>query len=139
MGGAGGTVLNMLGAGGGAMVLLALINAFVTRRHRGAETENLSATATKAITDAASGVVERIEGDNIRLRVRVEQLEAATAQHDRDREAWALERQEWRRALQVHVSWDALAISRLAAADPPIDLPAAPPLTPPTLERTPLT
>jgi len=134
-GAAGGTLFNMLGASGITAVLLLVINAVINRKRLGAETNNISATATKAITDAASGVVERIEGDNLRLRASIERLEAADVKHDQERREWALEREEWRRVLQVHAAWDALAITRIAEAIPPIDLPDAPPLTPPTLDR----
>ena len=134
-GAAGGTLFNMLGSAGITAVLLLVITAVINRRKLGAETDNISATATKAITDAASGVVERIEGDNLRLRASIERLEAAEDKHDRDRREWALEREEWRRALQLHAAWDALAITKMNEAIPPIDLPDAPPLTPPTLDR----
>jgi len=134
-GAAGGTLFNMLGASGITAVLLLVINAVINRKRLGAETNNISATATKAITDAASGVVERIEGDNLRLRSSIERLEANEDKHDRDRREWALEREEWRRALQLHAAWDALAITKMNEAIPPIDLPDAPPLTPPTLDR----
>jgi len=134
-GAAGGTLFNMLGSAGITAVLLLVITAVINRRKLGAETDNISATATKAITDAASGVVERIEGDNLRLRASIERLEAAEDKHDRDRREWALEREEWRRVLQVHAAWDALAVTRMNEAIPPIELPDAPPLTPPTLDR----
>jgi len=134
-GAAGGTLFNMLGASGITAVLLLVITAVINRKKLGAETDNISATATKAITDAASGVVERIEGDNLRLRASIERLEAADDRHERERREWALEREEWRRVLQVHAAWDALAITRIAEAIPPIELPDAPPLTPPTLDR----
>ena len=134
-GAAGGTLFNMLGSAGVTAVLLLVITAVINRRKLGAETDNISATATKAITDAASGVVERIEGDNLRLRSRVEVLEANDTKHERARREWDLEREEWRRVLQVHAAWDALAVTRMNEAIPPITLPTAPPLTPPVIYR----
>ena len=134
-GAAGGTLFNMLGSAGITAVLLLVITAVINRRKLGAETDNISATATKAITDAASGVVERIESDNLRLRASIERLEASDVKHERARREWDLEREEWRRVLQVHAAWDALAVTRMNEAIPPIELPDAPPLTPPTLDR----
>jgi len=125
---AGGTLFNMLGAGGVTTILLYVVNAVITRKKRGAETDNVSATATKAVADAASGLVDRFEKDNERLRARVEALELF-------REESALEKEEGRRVLQLHAAWDALVIAALQGANPPITLPPAPPLTPPVITR----
>ena len=134
-GAAGGTLFNMLGASGITAVLLLVITALINRKKLGAETDNISATATKAIADAAASTVKDAREDNARLRASVERLEANEDKYDRDRKEWVLEREEWRRVLQVHAAWDALAIARIAEAIPPIALPPAPPLTPPTLAR----
>lgn len=141
--------VQLAGSGGLMVVVAAVVNAIANRRRLGAETQNLSASATKAISDAAAGVVANLERDNDRLRT----SETAAAQqrakdHDRidklvDRvdeleelqQEWELERQEWMNVLQVHAAWDALAITAVQQAIPPIDLPLAPPLTSPTLRR----
>lgn len=134
--------VQLFGSAGLAAIVLAVINAIVTKRKTDAETGQLSASATQVITDAASGVVKDIRVDNERLReenasmrrserileARVDDLEDELAELRRERE-------EWRRVLIVHGAWDALAIAAVREAIPPIDLPDVPPLTPPVQAR----
>jgi len=142
-------LLTYLGPAGIAAVVLVIVNAILNRRKLSAETSQLSASATKTITDAASGVVAEIKADNERLRAdnrRLERREEALERRvdflERQRKEWVRERDEWRRVLMVHGAWDTLstavvkrAIAALAAdehPDPPIEaLPEPPPLTPP--------
>ena len=128
-------LLNMLGAGGIAGIAVVLINAVVNRRKLGAETSTLSASATETITRAASGVLHESREDNKRLREENVQQESRIDVLEAEVRELKLERQESRRVLQMHAAWDALAIERVREAIPPITLPDAPPLTPPTLER----
>ena len=124
-------VLQLLGSAAFAAVIVAVINAVVTRRKLGAE-------ATKIITDAASGVVERVEADNKRLREsdvrktqRIADLEERVDHLEDQERAWEREREDWLRVLELHSAWDLLAIAKLRGVTPPIDLPDPPPLTPP--------
>jgi hypothetical protein len=125
-------LLQLLGSAGLAAVLVAIINAVVNRRKLGAE-------ATKMISDAAAGAVKDARDDNVRLRAENSEFRArilALEERQEEREGeWEVERREWRRVLQVHAAWDQLAIERIAGREPPIDLPDAPPLTPPTRYR----
>jgi len=125
-------VLQLVGSAGLATVLLAVVNAIVNRRKLGAE-------ATKVISEAAAGTVKDVREDNTRLREENRELRArVTALEDREEqreEEWDQERDDWRRVLQVHAAWDALAIERVSGREPPIDLPDAPPLTPPIMRR----
>jgi hypothetical protein len=112
-------VVQLLGSVVLAAIAGAIINGIINRRKLGAE-------ATEIITKAASGVVERLEaeltrisGDNSRLRDRILTLEAA---EDADRAV-----------LQLHASWDHLAVERLLEAG--IEMPMPPPLSPPPLSR----
>ena len=127
--------VQLLGTALASTVLVAIINAIVTRRKTGAETETLSAGATKIITDAAAIVVQEIRADNERLRIEAAVTEERLDDLEHERAEWQREREEWRRVLQVHAAWDSLAITAIRDAIPPIELPQAPPLTPPTLPR----
>ena len=114
-------LLQLLGSVGATTIFVAVINGVINRKKLGAE-------AVKVVSDAASGLVERVERDNERLRLREANLE-------RFREESMLEKEEWRRVLQVHAAWDALVIAAVHGANPPITLPPAPPLTPPVIYR----
>jgi len=112
-------LVQLLGSVVLAAVLGAIINGFLNRRKLGAE-------ATEIITKAASGVVERLEAellrvtnDNTRLRERVNTLE--------------IKEEADRAVLQLHAAWDHLAVERLTEAG--IDMPMPPPLSPPPLSR----
>lgn len=125
-------VVQLCGSFGAATILLAVVNAWINRRKLGAE-------ATKFISDAAAGTVREAREDNARLREENRELRARmTAMEDREEEReyeLEIEREDWRRVLQLHAAWDALAIERVSGREPPIDLPDAPPLTPPRRRR----
>lgn len=112
-----------LASAGLGAVIAAVVTGLFSKKKLGAE-------ATEIITKAASGVVERIEAELARERERRttertehrEQIERMERDH-------CSERDEWRRVLQLHVAWDAIAIARMAEVG--IELPPAPPLTPP--------
>lgn len=119
--------------------LTSVISAVASRRKLGAETGALSATATETISKAAAGVVEQVTADNLRLRQ--ENSGLLVKQADMEARIDVLEQRDLefrrylddeRRTLQLHAAWDALAITKVREAIPPIDLPDAPPLTPPT-------
>jgi hypothetical protein len=132
------SVFGYLATGGFAVVLAAIINAVQSRR-------KISAEATEIITKAASGVVERLQAEADRhvtamrlkeanilaLQERIRHLEAHEVQHDLDRRSWADERSEWHEYLQAHVAFDYMMIERLRATGAK-DVPAPPPLYPPT-------
>lgn len=99
----------------GSGIFAAVINAVAGRRKLGAD-------ATKVITEAAGGVVERLENENERLSNRVTLLERqVTDLTERDRIQ--------RDLLLVHAGWDHLAIEQLRLASRSIG--DAPPLTMP--------
>lgn len=132
----GAALIQLLGSAAVAGVLVAVINAVVTRKKLGAE-------ATKIITDAASGVVANFEADNKRLRdndisnrAQIDALEARIDDLEDEQHEWHRERREWMRALQLHAAWDAMAVSKLRDCNPAINLPHPPPLTSPTVPRT---
>lgn len=112
------TLLQVLGSAGIATVLAAVITAWVNKRKLGAE-------ATHLITQAASGVLSRLEAENARLIRRMNALERDL---EREREQRESEQREWRRCLQLHAAWDHLAIQKGAGGG----LPEAPPLYPPS-------
>jgi hypothetical protein len=115
-------VVAVLGAGGLSAILGAGITAMSSKRKLGAE-------ATKIITDAAAGVVTSMEHQLERAQ---QALESAEQRHEaymnRMASAHVRERDEWKRVLQLHVAWDALAISKLAELH--LNMPPTPPLTP---------
>ena len=121
-------LLQFLGSAGVTTVLVTVISGIMKRKQLGADVSKTGADATKVLSETAVGLLERAEKDNERLRLR----EAA---HDRFREEMILKDEEWRRVLQVHAAWDALAQVSAERCDPPINLPPAPPLTPPTITR----
>ena len=127
----GAALLQILVSAGFATVVVAVINAVITRRKLGAE-------ATKIITDAASGVVANIEKDNERLRSndlkktkRIAALETRVDDLEDEQRGWEREREDWLRVLQMHVAWDTLAVAKLRELAPDFSLPDPPPLTPP--------
>jgi len=113
----GATVIQLLFSAGVTTVVVTIINGFLQRRKMGADT-------TKIITDAASGVLTRIEDDNKRLRTddsknrtRIDQLEDYI--------------DEGRGVINRHIEWDELVVRRAKAVD--LYLPDPPPLKPPPL------
>lgn len=111
----GNTWVTILAAILGSGIFAAVVNAVAGRRKLGAD-------ATKVITEAAGGVVERLEDENERLSLRVTHLEQEVADlKERDRVQ--------RDLLLVHAGWDHLAIDQLRLAG--ITIGTAPPLTVP--------
>lgn len=133
-------IIAALGAGSVGAVIAAMVTGLFTKRKLGAE-------ATEIITKAASGVVETLNAEIIRLNaatavVRTEQAadaarhrlddEAREARHKLEREAdqakHARELDAIRRVLQLHVAWDLMARAKLSEHG--INLPEPPPLRP---------
>lgn len=108
--------LGLVGVGG---VLVALVNGLFSKR-------KLSADATKIITDAASGVVERLRDEN--LRVSAELATVREAQQAAQRREAERDRRERERdhALLLHGYWDQQVFTM--ARDQGITLPEPPPL-----------
>lgn len=112
----------ILGAGGLASIIAAVVAGLFSKRKLGAE-------ATEIITKAAAGVVTNLQAEVERQsKAREDQarehraaIEALTASRD-------AEMAEVRRVLQLHVAWDAIAIARLG--DLGVEMPPAPPLLP---------
>lgn len=110
---------SLAGFGVGAVVVAVLNGLFNKRK--------LSAEATKIITDAASGIVERLEQENARIvaantllegKVQATQIEQATQrEHQRQVD----------QVLAMHALWDKQVVEIAAQHD--IDLPTPPPLT----------
>lgn len=120
------TVLAVLSSAGVTVVLGALVQGWFNKKKLGAD-------ATEIITRAASGVVERLEAEIATKMTNYATLEGkyngVLEAMDSLKAAFAAERESWRRVLQLHVAWDAIAIAKLGELD--IDLPPAPPLMPP--------
>lgn len=137
-------VIGLLGGGGIASIVGAIVAGLFARRKLGAE-------ATKIITDAASGVVgmletqlraqetafavERVDNktklDNAVQSAQTanDKAEACADETERIKKEWRSEREDWRRVLQLHVAFDHLAIAKLAEHG--VDLGDPPPLLPP--------
>ncbi len=118
-------VLAVVGSAGFTALLTAVVNALTNRR-------KLSADATKIITEAASGVVERLEGEIARKdtehKNKVDDLESRIAALEGERDAS-------RDALQLHAAWDEVALYKLRETGLADDLPQPPPLYPPPASR----
>ena len=128
-------VIGLLGGGGLGAIFAAIIAGLFSKRKLGAE-------ATEIITKAAAGVVTNLESE---LKRQVTAREDAALQHRLDiaaiTEAHDIEMAEVRRVLQLHVSWDAIAIARVEelarSVGSDITLPPAPPLLPPSRPERP--
>lgn len=121
MDGDGSAWVTILAAILGSGIFAAIVNAVAGRRKLGAD-------ATKVITEAAGGVVERLENENERLSLRVSNLEGEVNDlKERDRIQ--------RDLLLVHAGWDHLAIDQLRLAG--LTIGSAPPLTVPRSTPTP--
>lgn len=135
-------VVGLLGGGGVAAILSAIVTGLFSKRKLGAD-------AAEIITKAAAGVVHELTEQAARNKVEhAEQIAKNKVEHDaeiakRDLKYEALvtlmeqmkadheqEREDVRRVLQLHVAWDAIALARLGELG--VDLPPVPPLTPPT-------
>lgn len=113
----------IFGAGGVGAILAAMITGLFSKKKLGAE-------ATEIITKAAAGVVTNLQSEIDR---QVELREELTVRYrgmiDELMASHEVEMDDVRRVLQLHVSWDAIAIAKMAELD--IELPPAPPLLPP--------
>lgn len=76
----GGEILQLVGSLGGAGVVAAVVNAIINRRRMGADVSDV-------IQKAAGGIVERIEGDNARLRVEISELKLERSAKDDEHRA----------------------------------------------------
>jgi DNA-directed RNA polymerase len=129
----GSTIVVVLAALGIGSVVTAVVTGLFSKRKLGAE-------ATEIITNAASSVVKTLEAqlargeqerheDQTRHEMEMTRI---TVEHAREMtnmaRAHTQERDAWKKVLQLHVAWDALAISKLAEMD--FDMPPTPPLTP---------
>jgi hypothetical protein len=112
----------ILGTGGMSAIVGAIITGAFSKRKLGAE-------ATEIITKAAAGVVTNLEAEITRQKSLNEELVSDHRSHiERLMASHAEEIREFRRVLQLHVAWDAIAIAEMAKVG--IKLPPAPPLLP---------
>lgn len=115
-------IVAVLGTAGVSSVIGAVITGLASKRKLGAE-------ATEIITKAAASVVTDLRSELERQKLSAAQereehrtrMDALVASH-------AEEVEEFRRVLQLHVAWDAIAIAKMAELG--IELPPAPPLLP---------
>lgn len=115
-------VVAVLGAGGFGAILAAIVTGLFSKRKLGAE-------ATEIITKAAAGVVTNLESEIKRQVILREDMAVSHKQALASLMAsHAEEIEEFRRVLQLHVAWDAIAIAKLGELD--VRLPPAPPLLP---------
>lgn len=116
-------VVGLLGGGGVAAIISAIVAGLFSKRKLGAE-------ATEIITKAAAGVVTNMQSEIDR---QVHRNESLIIEHRRDMrsvmEAHDREMEDVRRVLQLHVAWDSIAIAKLG--DLGVEMPPAPPLLPP--------
>lgn len=118
----GSTIVIVLAALGIGSIVTAVVTGLFSKRKLGAE-------ATEIITNAASSVVKTLEAQLQRSDAeRREELERHEVAMARMALAHVQERDAWKKVLQLHVAWDALAISKLAELH--LDMPPTPPLTP---------
>lgn len=112
----------ILGTGGFSAISAAVITGLFSRRKLGAD-------ATEIITKAAAGVVISMQAQ-LAFSEKSRQDDQASCARKMDHMARAhiQERNEWRKVLQLHVAWDALAIAKLAETG--VEMPPTPPLTP---------
>lgn len=90
------TLVQLIVATAGSGVLVAVIQGFFTRRKTRAEVESTGASATKLITDAAAGIVDRLQNDNAGLRSEVIGMRAELATCKRD----CAELRDWKDAAE---------------------------------------
>lgn len=118
-------ILAAVGSAGFTGLVATVVNGILNRK-------KLSADATKIITEAASGVVERLEAELTRkdrehkereqvLEDRLDRLETYIA--------------EWRDVAQLHAAWDEIVQYEAREAGFSEKIPAAPPLMPPPASR----
>lgn len=98
-------------------VVVTVVNAIVSRRKLGAETERTDAEKDQIVTETARGLVAD-------LRQEIDRLKSEIAGLRRDAE-------EQRRVLILHSAWDLMAVAKIRECKPPLELPHPPPLTPP--------
>lgn len=117
-------IIAILGAGGFGAIVAAIVTGLFSKKKLGAE-------AAEIISKAAAGVVTNLEAE---LTRQVKARESAQREHDAQMAKLAAahvgEREEWRRVLQLHVAWDAIAIAKMAEFG--VNLPPTPPLLPST-------
>lgn len=131
-------IVALLTSGGIFAIIGAAINGIFTKRKLGAE-------ATEIITKAASGVVTDLRRSLEDSRAEMDRMKTnhaavlaamrgdSQAALERLEKQHSDEREEWRRVLQLHVAWDAIAIAKMAEIG--VELPPAPPLLPPVDRR----
>lgn len=118
-----GILAAIFGVGGVSAIIGAVITGLFSKRKLGAE-------ATEIITKAAAGVVVSLQAEIDRqVELRQEQTEQYRKTIEKLISTHADEMDDVRRVLQLHVAWDAIAISELAKLG--ATLPPAPPLLPP--------
>lgn len=114
------TAVQLITASGGGALLLAVVNAIISRRRSGAD-------ATSVLTGAATQLVEDTQAQAHKLAERLEDLENEVSKLQRQARAN-------RRLLEMHARWDEQVVAELhkrgieIAAPPPLhpdDLPAA--------------
>jgi hypothetical protein len=112
----------ILGTGGASAIIGALVTGLFSKKNLGAE-------ATEIITKAAASVVTDLRNDLDRQRqANVDLVTEHRATIKELMDSHAEEIEEFRRVLQLHVAWDAIAIAEMSKVG--IDLPPAPPLLP---------
>lgn len=119
----GATLLQFIFSAGVMTVFVAVINGLLQRRKVGADT-------TKVITDAATGVMSRIESDNERLRSEAIGYRTREDVLEDHIDRLGDERAEWMRIARQHGEWDDLVFKQVAEHCPTLILPVPPPLSP---------
>ena len=117
-------LLQTLGAGGIAAIFASVLNAVINRKRLGAQTEDITATATRRLQETASALAESYRTTNDELRAEVRALRAEAVQTN------DLASQLARKVitLERHVqAWEQWAEGVLEESKPfGVDLPAPP-------------
>lgn len=115
--GAGTLIIQLLGATGIGAILSAIINAVLNRR-------KFSADVSKVITDAAAGVLQRLEAENRRILSSHRELRGEFETFRRE----AQQREDhWQALLRQHAEWDQHVVTRLRELGA-TEIPDPPPL-----------
>jgi hypothetical protein len=112
----------ILGTGGFSAIAAAVITGLFSKRKLGAEATQIIASAAASVVTDLRAEVDRQKAVTVDLvaehKTHIETLMASHAE----------EIEEFRRVLQLHVAWDAIAIAEMAKMG--VELPPAPPLLP---------
>lgn len=123
-------IIGFLGVLGLGAVGAAIVTGLFSKKKLGAEATNLIAQAASSVTQRLENELKRSDEKAVqREKEHADERRLLEEKMDAMAEAHVAEREEWKRVLQLHVSWDAIALAKLAEVG--VELPPVPPVTPP--------